>query len=93
MKTIWKFPLRVADRQMVTMPKGARILSAGAQGETPVLWAVVDPAAEKEQRPILIRGTGHPANGCEDARFIGTIFMLGGAIVFHVFEEADDGND
>lgn len=85
-KTIWKFPFGVADSQVVMLPKGAKILSAGVQNETPVLWAMVDPEAEKVPRTILLRGTGHPAREAVDARFIDTIFMVGGAIVFHVFE-------
>lgn len=86
MTTIWKFPIRVADEQSVRMPEGAKILHVGVQNETPCLWAMVESTAPQESRIIAMRGTGHPASGLEGAAFLGTIFMYGGQLVFHVFE-------
>lgn len=97
MKRIWKYKMRVADEQVVNLPKGAKILSVGVhrdfypdgtvENERPCLWALVEPTADgDEARAIAMRGTGHPADGMEDATFLGTIFMFGGRLVFHVFE-------
>ena len=86
MKTIWKYEFRVGDEQEVWLPKGAKILTVGVQAERPVLWALVDPKEPDEAVRIQMRGTGHPADGLEKARHLGTIFMHGGRLVFHVFE-------
>jgi hypothetical protein len=93
-KTIWKFPLHhAADEVSIDMPKGARILTVQMQGETPCLWAGVDPNAVLEARRILIMGTGHPRHelqwldGDESSlRYIGTVQMAGGQLVYHFFE-------
>lgn len=89
MKTIWKFPLRVADKQTIEMPAGAQILSVQSQGETACLWARVDSDAPKEPRVVAIFGTGHAMPEDEitfKLKFISTFQMLDGALVFHAFE-------
>ncbi len=96
MRRIWKYKMRVADEQAVLLPKGAKILSVGVhrdfhpdgtvENEIPCLWALVETTADEEVRGIAMRGTGHPADGMEDAVFLGTIFMFGGRLVFHIFE-------
>ena len=83
--TIWKFPLAITDRQTVTMPKGAQILSAQMQGTTLCLWALVDPAASRKDRTIEILGTGNPAPDAHRS-YISTTQMAGGRLVWHVFE-------
>lgn len=85
MKTIWKFPLEVTDRQIVTMPEGARILDVQVQNDTPCLWAVVNERAEPQRRVIVIYGIGGPVPDTEGT-YIGTFQMYGGAAVFHAFE-------
>lgn len=85
---IWKFPLHLTDRQVVSMPSGAKILSAQAQHGKVTLWAMCDQSREERQlRTLLIIGTGHPVpdDCCE---FIGTVQFEGGSLVFHVFESA-----
>jgi hypothetical protein len=42
LKTIHKYPLHIADRQTVAMPRGARILTVQMQHEVPCLWAQFD---------------------------------------------------
>lgn len=84
-KTIWKFPLTVADVQHVAMPTGAEILCVQTQHEGPCLWVRVDPSATMEKRSIAIVGTGHPAPEPSDGDYIGTFQIHGGALVFHVF--------
>lgn len=51
MKTIWKYPLQVLDRQTLFMPPGAEILSLQTQFGNPCLWArvaIVPPRKRKE---------------------------------------------
>lgn len=89
MKTIWKFPLQTTDQQSLEMPESAEILSVQVQGETPCLWALVDPQAIRLTRVFETFGTGHPVPvdaGHIRRKFIGTYQLLSGALVFHVFE-------
>ena len=84
MRTVYKFPLVMTDRQTVQMPMDAEILTAQMQGEQCCLWALCDPQNVRRSRTILIHGTGHPVG--DIARYIGSVQMVGGALVFHVFE-------
>lgn len=87
MKTIWKFPIKVTDRQTVPMPVNAEILTAQVQGILPCLWAMVDKAETvDEDRVIEIFGTGnliHVDMGVE-RKYIATFQQ--GPFVWHVFE-------
>jgi hypothetical protein len=87
-KQIWKFALDIEDRVRIPMPAGAEFLSVQMQGETPCLWALVDPDVEKTMRYLDVYGTGHtlPDN---PGRYISTFQMMGGRLVFHAFEPAN----
>lgn len=83
---IWKF---IVDPGLpVTMPAGARILSAAAQNERICIWALVDPAACSMPRKVRVYGTGHSVPS-EPGRFLGTALLQGGALVMHVFDAED----
>lgn len=86
MKTIWKFPLKMTDRQIVEMPLPAKLLCVQLQGRNPneaaCLWAEVDPEGEKVRIEIAMIGTGHPLP--DGMRYIST--MQYGALVFHFYE-------
>lgn len=73
MRTIWKYKLAVSDEQRIIGPL-VKPLSVGVQGSDIVLWAIVDPDF-KEHRVlrVLTRGTGHPAAGCDELTFLGTV--------------------
>ena len=85
---IWKYELTPGRDTTLMMPRGARTLSAGVQGEALVIWAMVDPQATPEQRSFRVFPTGVTIT--EDdwqhgpSAFIATVQM--GALVFHVFE-------
>lgn len=86
MRTIWKYPLDVADRQSILMPGAARVLSAQTQRDGCFLWAVVEPDAPQRLIAVHIAGTGHPLPGDIDQfRYVGTMQISAGALVFHVF--------
>jgi hypothetical protein len=88
-KEIWKYPFQT-DRDEIVMPLGAKIITAGMQGDDFFVWAIVDPAQTlRATRRIAMFGTGHPMTE-EDAagRFINTIFF--GPLVFHVFDLGGD---
>ena len=84
MRSVWKFRLVMTDVQSVQMPMGAEILTVQMQGEQCCLWALCEPENVTHSRTILIHGTGHPVG--DIARYIGSVQMMGGALVFHVFE-------
>ncbi len=91
MKTIWKFPMEVVDRQDIAMPEGAEVLAVGVQGvkdDILVLWAKVDPNAPSVDRHFAIIGTGRPAPEDADSRYIGTVQFAYGLLVWHIFEQA-----
>lgn len=96
-KVIWKFPLTTLDK--IEMPAGAEVLSVQMQHGQACLWAVVDPAAQRETRRFCIHGTGSGFDH-DHGRFVGTFQMDGGhrvsrngnhardSLVWHLLEVA-----
>lgn len=87
MKTIWKFPLAIADRQRIMMPQGAEILTAQRQGDQACVWAIVNDAAPMKPRLIEIAGTGNRLAELDEEysrKYIGTFQFE--PFVWHVFE-------
>lgn len=87
MRTIFKYSIPIKDYLYIKMPKGAKILSFQIQMGEPVIWALVNPNEECEERNFCIKGTGHPIqyDDFDENIFIGTI--QSGALVWHLFEE------
>jgi hypothetical protein len=87
-RQIWKFDLR-PHSIYIDIPKGARVLSTGAQGFEVVIWVLVDPEAMKVPRMVFAHPTGPDLPKILDERpgteFIGTVQMDDG-LVFHVFD-------
>jgi hypothetical protein len=94
MKTIWKYQLEVTDRQEISMPTQAKILTVQTQNNILTLWVEVDTDAnygiESRKRVIQIIGTGNPfppLEQNEERKYIGTCQMQGLVeFVWHVFE-------
>lgn len=87
MRSVWKYPLRVADTQVVDLPTGAEPLAVQAQDGSLVLWAAVDTDI-KEVAPVrlCVFGTGEQIE--EDwlsLEHLATVQMDG--LVWHVFRE------
>jgi hypothetical protein len=89
MKSIWKFPLEITDRQVVRVPRRAVILSVQTQNGVPCIWALVDTEEETEERTFFVYGTGHECFS-EAFRFIGTFQVRQETLVFHLFEGWSD---
>jgi hypothetical protein len=81
--TIWKFPLAIDVEQAIEVPEGARALCIQMQGETPCLWATVDPEAENTRWTIRMVGTG-AGELEEDMAYLGSVQTNG--YVWHYFE-------
>ena len=86
MKTIYKYPLKIEDMQTITTHKGADFLHVEVQHGTPCLWALVDTKAPMQIRVILMRGTGHDAEGIAANQHISTFMLRDGNLVFHAFD-------
>ena len=91
---VFKYLLRVSgDLVVLRMPKGARILTVHSQRELSgrnglCIWALVDPGQTiLERRTFRVAATGHEVADIQNKRFIGTVFLYSGSIVFHIFEE------
>lgn len=85
-RTIWKYDLGPTDYQTFEMPRGAEVLSVQMQKGEPVLWALVDPHAEKTTRAIWSCGIGGPAAVAVGKPHLGTYQLVGGSLVIHVFD-------
>ena len=83
MKTIWKYTLE--PDSTIDMPIGAEVLAVDEQRGEPQVWALVDPSANTEKRRFVVYGTGQTMDN-NPGRYIGTLQLLGGTYVFHVFE-------
>jgi hypothetical protein len=88
-RAVWKWPIPMEVDFEIVMPKGAELLTvqtqyAGDPGESPGLWALVDPDAPRETRRFQMVGTGHREVG--DLTYVGTFQVTGGSFVGHVFE-------
>jgi hypothetical protein len=84
-RTIWKYGPLSGGYTELTLPEGAKVLSAQVQGGEINLWAEVDSSMPSRKRFFYVYGTGHelPDN---PGTFIGTVQLHGGALVFHVYE-------
>jgi hypothetical protein len=85
---IWKFPLTVGA-QTIDLPTHSRLLSVAAQGDDPVLWAVVVPSNAKTKRKIFVAMTGQSCDHELRGPFLGTVLLGGGNFVLHVFDHGE----
>lgn len=87
--TIWKFPIEIKDLNVIEMPKGSRILDFQDMEiwgqKTGMIWALVNPDNEKEERRFRIVGTGNPLPQEIALNYIGTVARE--FYVWHLFEE------
>src|SRR5881396_3003294 len=94
-RAVYKYTFLIGDYFKLSLPKGAQILHVGTQpshsfgpkASGGCLWALVQPAAAKEEREFLLVGTGHPISPTDRLEHIGTFMLNGGALVFHLFEK------
>lgn len=87
MYSVYKYPLLIQDEQVLVLPICSRILSVEVQGPTIVLYALVELGVEgKSYGTVYMRGTGHDCDSrISNAAFIGTVKMLEGALMYHIF--------
>ena len=81
---VYKTTLKVTDRQVVMVPRGAKFLTAQIQRGEPQLWFLCDEKEPITNRIIAIYGTGHPLPE-DPGEYISTFQELGGDLIWHVF--------
>jgi hypothetical protein len=81
-KQIWKFPIVLKDRNWLTMPRGARFITAQIQDHNMCVWAHVQPEAQSEPVRVDVVGTGHDYDA-DGMSYLAT--MQQGPFVWHVF--------
>lgn len=91
METIYKYPLRIADRQVLEVPVGARFLHAAFQGSTLCAWFRVNTERGLRASVIHIYGTGHPIENADNLTHLATVQQPGDALVWHIFADHSYG--
>lgn len=87
MKSIYKYPLSVEDKQVIQLPVGSEILTVQLQNNNSVLWAMVNVNDSRlVSRHIVMFETGKRIDMKRNFRYIST-FKIPIGLVFHVFEE------
>ena len=84
MQAIWKFTMQCIDKQIITLPKNAKILCIQIQNEIPCMF-VINPnieVLETKKRTFVTYGTGHQHKSINGI-YIGTYQLYG---LYHVFE-------
>lgn len=85
-KTIFKYPGKLDDMQVVSLPRFSQPLSIQQQNESLQLWALVDTDEPVANYVLHCYGTGHPVGDLPIGHeFISTVQLAGGGLVFHFF--------
>ena len=74
----------------INMPLGALCLTVQVQREQPCIWAMINETEKRtEIKKFMVAGTGHDLTFPPgESRYIGTFQLVGGSLVYHVFELA-----
>lgn len=92
-RSIYKYPIDINDTQTLTLPKGSEILSVINQYDNACIYAIVDTETkETEEYSLECYGTGHTIRHDSSYKFLGTVAMLGGNFVYHVFYKKMQSN-
>ena len=90
MRTIYKYPLQIVDKQTVLMPKGAQIIAVMVQKEQLCVWAECNPTGLVEPKTLWLIGTGNSMPTLY-LFHLGSVLM--GPFVWHVYEELPEEED
>jgi len=93
MITIYKYSILLKDNFEIEMPVGATVLSFQVQRSVPCIWVQVNTNMPLEKRRFALKGTGHNLDNIteEIEKYIGTIQLENGGLIFHLFELRDEG--
>ena len=83
---ILKYPLSIVDKQTISLPECAEILTVQTQQEMPFIWVIINTDNKTtEEKEIYTHGTGHEIEDVDSKKYLGTYQINGAALVFHVF--------
>lgn len=87
MTTVYKYALSTNTETTVELPWGANLLKVDSQNDCLFLWALVDTEITITRFVrIGVYGTEEPMPIDAKLNYINTLFLKGGAYVFHAFE-------
>lgn len=86
MITIWKYVIPIKDHFELEMPFNSKILSFQLQKGVPMIWCQVNTDLKLIERKFRLCGTEHELEN-KYWKFIGTIQLREGNMVFHLFEK------
>ena len=75
----------IEDKQVVSMPINAEILTVQIQNGVPCIWALVDTSSPLSDVSVRVYPTGGEVDTSPNLKNCGTFQMIGGGLVFHVF--------
>lgn len=86
-RRIFKYELKLDTVNIVSMPKGAEVISVIEQNNGIVVYAIVDPdETQMVDKVFTIVGTGRDMTfDADDYVFLGTVSMFAGRYIWHVF--------
>lgn len=89
-KHIYKYVLDVEEKQIVKIPSiNGDLLSVKSIGNDIVIYALIDTSLESKNFEIRTYGTGFGVDDdILDFKFLGTVDMHNGTVVFHIFYKA-----
>lgn len=83
MKTIYKYPIKITDEQIINMPIGANIISIQMQNKIATIWAIVSTKEILTSVKIRVFGTGEEIPVGSVLRHVGSVQDRG--YVWHIF--------
>lgn len=90
MKSIWKFPLEIADIQTIKVPKNSIFLCLKTQNDVPATyWEVNTNETLSYYYVFYIFGTGHPLENTQNLHYIDSVVCNDGNLVWHVYCKHD----
>lgn len=87
-RAVFKVVLALTDDQTVDMRKHAEILTVQMQQGNLCVWFECDPNMPKERRRFAVVGIWHVFEDTAMQKYIGTIQIFGGDLIFHVYERS-----
>lgn len=84
-RAVFRYEVPVDDRWHTLSLTGPIVHVAARQPDVVEVWAVAQPAADKEPRSFRVFGTGHPLPA-DAGRHVGAAVTAGGRLVWHLFE-------
>ena len=81
MNAIWKFPLTAEETEIEAPIE--HFLTVQMQGDTPCVWAIVNPDKTPRKYKVVIIGTGCECQRIDASKYIGTV--QAGMYVWHCF--------